>query len=237
MERIQYMEDVEIVLLSSEEIETLIDLECANEGVRLLPPMPTAPVAIEAKPNVRAYCVNGVLFTDEKKAQAVADLINASMPHETYYLIPHKWSGPQGVKPCETETTVRTEMYWSAENYGAHATVVTAYEKEKKDFDEQNREYDRVRDARGSISEEVWSTYHGALKRKRVKERMLVEFDEYVTLAEGNREQAFKFMAKARPDLDNHDGREMVGLPVPVALPVDIGYVDPTNEGDYDESN
>lgn len=227
------MEDEAVVLLTSEEIEKLIDLKCAEEGVRLLPPMPTAPVAIEAKPDVKAYVAGGVIFVDQENAQAVADRINASMPHETYYLLgPHKWSGPQGVKPSEGETTVREELHWSAENYDEHATAITTYEKEKKDFDEQTREYDRVRDARSTISEEVWSTYHRAIEDKRVKERMLVEFEEYVKLTDGNREAAFKFMAKARPDLDNHNGREMMGLPVPVA----IGVASPEPERNTDES-
>jgi len=221
MRRYDDYEPSELLEMDSEQIEQLIDLECAFRGVALLPESPTTPTEVQAGPDVTVYNAGGKIFRDEADAQKVVDLIN-SLPYlETYYLSGgYSYSGPQGVRRSEKEhdmEAIRESRYWTPEHYDKHRAAIAEHKEAKERYDKDRKEYERILSERNAVAEEIH-----AIRAKAQEERDTIatierEFNRYVQIAAGDREQALKFYLHARDDEDTEGFvREILGFNEPV---------------------
>ena len=216
MKRFDDYEPSELLEMTSEEIEQLVDLECAFRGVALLPESPTVPAEVQAGPDVTVYNAGGKIFRDEADAQKVCDLIN-SLPYlETYYLSGgYSYSGPQGVKFSDKEhdmESVRESRYWTPEHYDKHRAAIAEYKEAKERYDRDRKEYERILSERNAVAEEIHSIRAQAQAERDKVAGIEREFNRYVQIAAGDRDQALKFYLHARDEDDEDFVREVLGF-------------------------
>lgn len=216
MKQFREYEPSELLAMDTDEIERLTDLGCAFRGVALLPESPTPPTEVDAGPDVTVYHAGGKMFYDEADAQKVVDLIN-SLPYlKTYYLAGgYSYSGPQGVKRSEKEhdmESVRKSRYWSPEHYDKHRSALAAYKEAKERYDKDRKEYERVLGERNEISKEIHAIRAEALAERNKIVTIEREFNRYVEIADGDRDQALKFYLHAQDENEAHYIREVLGF-------------------------
>lgn len=209
MKRYDDYTPAELLELDRDEIEKLVDLECAFRGVALLPESPEPPTEVKAGPDVTVYNAGGKMFREEADAQKVVDLINDLPYLETYYLSGgYSYSGPQGVKQSEKEhdmEAVRESRYWTPAHYDKHRAALAEYKEAKARYDTDRKDYERILGERSGVAEEI-----AAIRQKAQDERDTIadierEFKRYVQIAAGDRDQALKFYLHARDDADTED--------------------------------
>jgi len=198
MNRLHDHDGAELLALTEEQIETLIDLECAVQGVPLLPEVtPTPPAAVEAEPDQLVHSVAGYYFRDKETADAVAEFIGKQPRLEDYYLN-GRWSGPKGVRPDpEPSLTVSVTKFWTEAHYDKHRNALEEYKGAKEAYDLARKAYERVVEERSAVAAEVHSAIREARHARDTRAQIGSEFQRYLRLAEGDHDVALKFFLDA----------------------------------------
>lgn len=187
--------------LDVEAIDWYIDRECADAGVKLLPPAPPQPPQNRVVPkSVPHYIVSGLRFSEQAAAQRVVDAINreAEFRRDTEYLGRHRWSGPTFDKKEESPDVAvsveRVHTHAEAEEQDGieqrTADAKTAYETAKK-------EYDAVYSERSDIARRIYNRLSEAHTKIERRERIRREHRRYIALAGGDETIAARFLWKA----------------------------------------
>lgn len=213
MKLIGDLTDRNIATLSEDEVEAFIDRECAEDGVRLLPPQPEPPEPLGVAADVPVFVVGDFKFYTEEDAQRVAALVNEIGTLETYYLEGmYAYKGPQGVKGVDDARVVRREAYWSTQQHDIHKTAIVRHREQKEIFDKAKQEYDECFKDRERVSEHVWEIVRDVKSEAYRKERRIAEHAEYMGIVD-DAETAFTCMVKAGRVSDTEDARLELGLP------------------------
>lgn len=217
MKRYTELTDEELLALTSEQIEELIDVECMLEGVAFLPEEPVPPESISVGPDLTVYIVGGEKFKCKPDAQRVADLMNSLLRFESYYLSGrYDYDGPQGVKPATEPTdtiSIREERYWSPELYSKYKTVLAAHKEAVKRYDKARKEYDGIAAERASITAKVNEAISAAFEKKANREEVERLFARYLSLSGGDRKQALSFYLLGQKRHDEEFIREVLEIP------------------------
>lgn len=214
MKTIEDMTHDEVIALSDSEIERQIDLHCAEEGVRLLPEMPTPPNAPVAQPDAVCWVVKGIHIANEEDAYRLAELLN-SIPILSYRYLrgEYCYSGPQYLEPDTDPVDVRLDRsYWTVAHYEAHKAALESHEREKEAYDKDKAEFSKCFEARKRVSESVWRVVSDARSEESRRRTLRREFAEYKELVHCE-EKAFACMVKAGRTGDVSEDRELLGLP------------------------
>lgn len=224
--------DAEILALTDEQIDYYIDRTCAEQGVALVPPTPPdAPTLQPIEDDVTVYDVAGSLFTDMGEAERVrAMLVTISSRVETSYTYP---GYRNYVKPVTEPVSITPKHLLSEQRALAKKDALAAFEEQKRTYEKNRAEYDTA--VRGheavatSIRAEV-RRVHDEDDDRREHQR---EFERYVTLADGDRRIAWRFLCRVRsraerllPELSKElGGPDVVCAPAePVAVGDDIAF-------------
>ena len=78
MLRFTEMTDAELLALTETELEELIDLECAYEGIPLLPPKPEEPIKpANLRPDTSVFHFDDIYITDPEEARRAEELLRS----------------------------------------------------------------------------------------------------------------------------------------------------------------
>lgn len=193
-ERFDELTEPELLALDAESIARWIDLECAYEGVQLLPPAPVAPVEPKMTPDVNVYEVAGLSFTDNNDALSAADFINARTRVTLQYV-----NGPRYdriAKPADA-VSVSTAQAFSPAAWDKVKDAANAYTLLKTKYDEANKEHSATAKAREHISLRINAALDEARTAESRRERMRTNYRRYLELAGGNRTTAIRFLKAA----------------------------------------
>lgn len=203
MKSFNELTDDEVLALGDAEVETYIDLACAEEGVPFLPPLPEAPEKYDPKGTVTIFRVGGEEFTDSAEAEAIASAINAatSRVNVSAKYPQGGWRGQsQWVLDGEDEArevSVSTQTVFTLAEYEQHRARLAAYLTDKNEYDEKLATYKSVaskrEDARIPITERVDHVKSAAALRG----YLIAGFAPYVELADGDKTVAMRFYRRA----------------------------------------
>ena len=204
MKRYNEMTDAELLELTNEQIATLIDYECALDGVPMLPPDPGPAPTLSMPPmDTKVYEVVGVLVMDSEHAGRILDAITSGPLFKTEYgsnyLIPHKesdYSFPE----------IKTKSVYSQEQWATIAPAVKEHETAKKEYDRTARDYNEGIKARKDITDAVNSAIRNASDCEYERQTLRREFARYLELAEGNKNIAMNFPTKAKSYMQQDHG-------------------------------
>lgn len=216
MNRIDDYLPEELLAMSDEEIDRLVDVESAHLGIPLLPPRPVEPEPAPATPDVTVYEAAGHLFRDKADAQKVCDLLKSLPVLETYSVNNegYSWRGPFGVRLNEDFDIAPHEVkHWTAEHYDRHRRALETAKEAKERYSEAKSEYDKILSQRGEIVERIAAIRSAEQSRQDRRARIAADFERYVELADGDRDQALTFYLHANDDQGEDLVRDVVGMP------------------------
>lgn len=184
--------------LTEDEVDQYVDLECAYNGVPLMPEMPIEPADVEATPDVAAYMIGGIYVRTEAVANALADVLNETTQVEIYYLNgQYTYTGPKGLRAKDPdEKTSKVEMLhvWSPEHYDKNRVALERYKVLKEKWQDLKTDYDKTADLRRKISEGIIEIIDEANATHFMKEDIKTEYVRYYDLAEENDDVALRFL-------------------------------------------
>ncbi len=196
MKRVDEMTREELLALTEDGIQTLIDLECAYMGVPLLPVAPVEPKKPDVEPDVTVYYVAGEYFVDKADAQRVAELIG-ECPRYKYTYAYGLYDG-KIVRGTETTMlTVITEKWMSERLYNQHRQALEMYGEARKQYDADRKKYDQILRDRQAIADEVLQKVNEARDWENTVQWIIEQYNRYLKLAEGNQVVAMRFLVKA----------------------------------------
>jgi len=200
IKRLEDYTNSELLDLTNDEVEQLIDMECAHIGVRLLPDLPKKPEVFKAERDATIFSVGGIEFLDPGEAQEVADFINTKRRAKTGHV-----PGP-GYEPMlkGQENTDMVSMFtksvYSEAFYNTIASQKAQADAQMKDYTDAKKDYDEIMKERTSITEDVLDHIKIARLERQRLDMLCNEARRYMSLALADKEIAKRFMLDARKE-------------------------------------
>jgi len=195
--------DDELMALDDDQLDMLIDLQCAINGVPLLPIEPE-PVNIDLPPtDAQVYEVAGFYFKERESADRIMEAINKEVRVDVTY---------------DWQLSDRTEYIQGYASTGANITAKDVYSNDLYDetkakraklkamkdlYDKQRGDFDSIKSQREESASEVFRSVYKAREERENKIIAHQRYDRYVKLANGDANLANKFFADAYPN-DTH---------------------------------
>lgn len=206
MKKFDDLNELELVALATDEINHYIDVACAEAGVPLLPPRPPeAPELPEVPPHdATVYTLKWgyssvAHFTDSAQANAALELFKGlTSICDLGYV-----SGPSYEKKIvndSREFSISTESCYSGNLADRLALVLGEIKTAKDAHTKEKGAFDKAVIEREGIASEIRTRVREARDRENRRQRLRLEFDRYLVLADGSRDIAARFLAKAYPD-------------------------------------
>ena len=197
MKRFKEISTEELVKLTQKQIDDLVDLECAEENIRLLPVLPQEADFDIDIPDITVYELPELQLTNKDDAKKVLDLMNTIKSQVTV-----EWRSSYDHRPVRKTTEIlqyRESQRYSQELYSKIADKVTMRETAKENYNEAKKEYDEIEEQRKEIVQKVMAGINQAKLQDQRVENLKREFNRYMVLAENDRHIAWRFLEDARP--------------------------------------
>lgn len=195
MEFFEGMTDEQIVALSDAELNMLVDRECAEQGIPLYlkvgdPPDPVTP------PDQEYWRVCGELFATYEDAERAVKAMNAGNRYSQEY---HWSTGSQPVaKLVETEMSPERVMLYKRETYSKLSSELTTYKAQKAEYDKRVKDAEDSCEKRQAVWSKMWKLRSEASNRLYDNTILNEAYEQYVILANGDREMARQFLIRAK---------------------------------------
>lgn len=201
------MTEQEILALTDEQVEKMKKLVLAENGVRMLDKPKDVELFEIAEPDLFVYNIpllGDLCFTSRDEAERMLEVIRSS---KTIGFTDHDYSAnatyfKEGKKRSKwsssDEVCVETKQAYSLELYSKVKDFSTQNKKMKeqlaKDMDEYNKAMEQNIELTSHISDRVREVHR---KYARLDEYRRKFNEEYLPIADGDRDMAIRFMAKA----------------------------------------
>lgn len=203
---IHHMTHQEKLNLTDADIERFTKLRCLEEGVKLIP-NPTPPVKPIVTPAVTVYGVTGFsyYFEDQATAEKLVEALNAKRATMTSSKYDwnrlgssYSWPDREGLPES---FCVEPKKLYSQDQLDQHRVQLLEYTALKEAFDKDEKSYKNARSEVESIQEEFVRARREARRVQEQIDHHQLQFAEYVSLCEGDREKARQFYVKANNGL------------------------------------
>jgi hypothetical protein len=201
----------EAELLTDEQVQKIINFECADAGAPMLPERPEQPDKPNHKPDMQLYQVGGYYGWYVKTPEEAAKILEALRTVEIWDT-DHAGSGYNHKKAkkkefYEAQEKVEAVSVFSLELWDKVKAEMEAYDHKKKVYDKAIENYNKADKERNSISEWVWGVISDAREFKAKREELEAFKLNYLELAEHDKELGDKFFLKVYPDAGNWLGK------------------------------
>lgn len=204
MKTIDQMTHEEVIALERDDLDRLVKLACAIEGVRLPGEPPEKPEEPKIERDAAVYTVGGLSFSDRSAAEAVGAALAAAVAasvkleydwqhvgSEHKYVRPIKFDDQAALSMVTTERALAESTFRRVrDELIQYRVMLKRYEDELKLHEQNVKESDCIR-------AEILAAFADARARQYELDRAKVVFDEYMRLADSDVEVAVKFFEKA----------------------------------------
>ncbi len=200
MKRYSDLTHEELIVLKDDDVERLIDIEIANEGIMPVskPEVPT----LEAEGIVAsevAFEVGGILFKNEDDAITVARM-DSFTTNYNYQVggYDYKW-----LDPVIDRTITRRTFYKQADIVRIKEILVKNKSK-RKEYESRKKDYDEFLESTGKIRNAVYSFWREALNLQQEIDEAKAILEKYRALADSDETVAINFFKntyKTREDI------------------------------------
>lgn len=209
MKKLTEMTEHMILNLTEEEIQSLIDLECAEKGVPFLVNNPKDYKEEVPKPDKIIYEVADNYFEKREDAEKVVECVTSM---DSRIRIDWEYGYEGSVYVIEGSPSVpkiESKEVYSSRKFREVKDELKAVKKKKKLYDEQVERYNDIKKQRREIESEILDKVHKVRQKDREKRDLVRKFKRYLTLANGDNELAYKFLKNAKyGELLQHEGLE-----------------------------
>lgn len=178
----------------------MIDLECAETGIPLLPPLPVASQSCQIKPKVKCYQIGDFWFDDYESAERVRVLLNSLM----VYRIDYNYQVGYDYKylKLNDEIMLRESVLFDENQY---STALIKHHTQQKEYEERMKLYRKIADQRQTIVNKILEKIKDAKAELKEYEQKVSEAKRYLELVNGDVEIAGRFFTKVYKDADIRD--------------------------------
>ncbi|MBU3193494.1 L-rhamnose mutarotase [Clostridium algidicarnis] len=204
MKRYNDLSQVELTKLSTEEIQRFIDLECALNGIPLLPSEPVKPEIKKIDADMEGYEVAGFYFKDKSQALDLLDKVTSLDIYSKSY-------GSETLERIESSSygfpKIEIQKYFSNEYYLLTKSEKERYENLKKNYKKEKQSYDEAYEEYKKCHDEVWNAVYEAVEETNARDRFKGQFERYLELSSNDKVVAMNFLKNAY-DISVFDGLE-----------------------------
>lgn len=189
----------EMAVLTQDEVDRLIDIECAHLGVPLLFDLPPKPERVLPEKDVTMFGVAGFYFQERSQALSVLDAIleNGPIFRTTYDASVEVFEEVDENRYDFPNISPKTLC--SRKEAAKLRSTAEAYSRAKEDWDALKKEWDDVKSRRSEVADAVRSRYREAVAWKQKDQELTALFSRYVDLSGGDKNTAMKFLVDATP--------------------------------------
>lgn len=191
----------EIAAATSEDLQTIIDLTCAEQGIpvyldEVLPPKPPVQHDLEL------YEVGDWMFGSRADAEKVAALAMSFLRFNRDW----RYDSSQVAKQADPDFAIeiKTRRFFSPKEWRDSSHLIKAYEAAVKATEEQRKVFESFDKQREAVRVEVYLEWTEARKHTAERERIYRLYQKYVGLAKGDREIAIRFLQQAEKLTDEY---------------------------------
>lgn len=202
----------ELVKLQSDDIEKIIHLHLANEGIAI-PREPVEPTyeSVPEKDKKLFYVsgVDGLYFEKREIAEEVAKTLKNNFSslrsievnywdtERTERVSPFKVEKYNSREPSVNDIVVQEHAVYSADLYMQIKSKIESNKKLREDYKKRKEAFDKASESAKTTVDMIWATVRDAQREQEEKDSKLATYREYLALAEGDKDTAWKFMKKA----------------------------------------
>ena len=194
MQKITEMTREEIVALTQDNLKRMMDYECAENGIALLP-MPQKPEEKKFEPDVKYYELGDMAFGTLEDAERVAEALKSVqiMKNSYDYAVGYDW---KYLEPTSTKYEIVTRWAFSQARY---ETLRVAMAQQKQALDRYGKDvelYNKAQRKREDVCAYILEKYDETRDEIRNEDRLRGKFAEYLALADGAAHMAMTFLLK-----------------------------------------
>jgi hypothetical protein len=195
LKRYHEFTDEEMAVLTKEEINNLIELEIAYNGI--LPVMcPESPKLqdIGIVKDQEFFECNGEFFLNE--ADAIAFSRMAVFKESYNYNIGYDYKWLERIN----DLPVKKVSYYSEDCITQRQKLIQERTQAKNEYSKKKEAYDKFTKATSSIRNDVWEKYYKALEKEQQVTYAKEQYNKYLSLAKNDEEIAIGFFKNAYKD-------------------------------------
>lgn len=194
MKRYSEMTNDELLALTSEQTDMLVELEFAHEGI-IPRERPTEPDYHEIpKPTHKLWKVNGQLYNSPEDAQAVAGIHCACTDYESGCGYEYQYLESDGT---EIENTITSVFVYSRDEYAKLTTDLKDNKSLKRMYDTALSDYKEWVKQTSKIRDRVCDAIRSASNHQYQLQCAQQQMERYIQLASGDITIAINFFNKA----------------------------------------
>ena len=199
MKRLEEMTRDELINMTDDVRNALADLECAFEGIPLLPPMPLKQDFMYPERDVAIYTIDNYNFTDQAEALAYCEYVNSL---RSVIFVDYEYGDGLGSafkyvkKERDNKTEIRKEMVFGLETYAELKAELKRTKALEDVYKEQMSAYKDARNERSGVYEKIDNAVRAAWDEKRREEMLVGAYEKYVELT-GDSDIAIRLLEDA----------------------------------------
>jgi hypothetical protein len=194
----------ELAVLTTEEVNRYINLACAEEGIPLVPDLPPKPIQPVIESDTLFYEIAGQTVRTMADAEAIQKVFNGIQVYSKSYnrCIGDMYVYEPDERSYNDPTKIHTVKAISNELYALNKQNIETYKTEKGEYDRIEGKFKSIKEKREHIEERFWNIYRDAVEWNYEMEQTKKTFIQYLDLANGDKEIAWKFLVKANEDVE-----------------------------------
>lgn len=214
MKHIDELTEQEILALTKDEIDYLINVRIAEEGIKFVP-YPNSPIlSVIPKPTICVYTCNlfgdDVVFTDIEELQKVLQLLESckskcsidsdyNLPEESRYKISNKLRTRYSSYGSNSLwDSINTIKVYTDEEYSRIRDIAISNKKLKDQYESDLREYKKSVELTKDIRSEIYDIIHEVSSKYDAYNTYIdLLVNTYLPIAKGDLEIAINFLDKA----------------------------------------
>lgn len=225
MKRFADYTDAELIALTSQQRADLVDLECAVEGIPLLPVLPPVPDRSQIpSEDMTVYELPQLTFLHVDEADRVLEaILGAELVKTTYPRGKYLYGSKVDVKAQARPPELAVRRVLSAEAAAIAEKMAADIEEAQTLYKDSKKEYDNTLEQRAPMKKKVDEAIRAALQKAYKRLSITEKFTRYLRIADGDHAIAFKFLQDVVSTftIDEHDGLKDELLSLPSAYSVD----------------
>lgn len=204
MKMINEMTHEEIIELDESEVERMVKLMCAQEGVKLLDE-PKAPVLEDSipTPEHKVYEWNDICSMDKSVIEKFVELFSElqdKLIKTTYnYNIGSRYEYFYKMSEYDLKKylSIETSKVYTKGQYDGLASQMREHNKKKEEYEKDKKEYDENNNGFRRVRSYIYHVWHQHVYLEQNIANYVEKFQEYLELAENNMVMALTFFNKA----------------------------------------
>lgn len=199
----QNLTDEEFLALTPELIQAYKDLACAEAGVPFVPPMPERPDSKDVLPDLKVCEFPDRLVVSPDDAARITRFIEENQIQTSRL----NYCGGPGYNEKisgNSDFEFEEKKVFSIEHWDKFGKAKIQYDTLMKEYETAKDEREKIISKQEDETKFIDNRIEEIYQNKRNRERYIGHFNQYLELAQGNRQIAMSFLRKSYPGIEDY---------------------------------